>query len=572
MITIFENKNVDRNKTEKTEEIVSERQASFSENNSQDMFSSYTAKFLSGFESRLLSLKNTGEPAVKVSEVLGGIARLYERIRTTVEYKGEHVLRRNAIERILKRLIWEQGTVRSNIDSLKIARALTKELIWARYLPNGYVVESKVREVETVVEKYVYLLRNQDNLPKGISVSKARSWMWGVASSEIEDVLDPSYRELFVNLMFDWFRSYFDWSDTKIKEHDKNIQIYLAIHRSFPKSDESIMRYHLLLKEYPDWHMADKEEINRFILNFPKFFTEIEDHLNFPGRFILYRKVQKYSAAFTIFHEIAHTEKIKLRNLLEDRKGFEEKIRDVCGDKYKQIKERVSTGIIRSIIYIFLTKVIFAMIIEIPSEILIYDEVRYLPLSVNIIFPPMMMFLIGMSIRIPGAKNTETILDRLVSVIYKTDEVNKQVFSAIKTGRNTGISSLFGILYLVLFILVFGGMTYLLYLLNFSIFGVVVFFFFLSLVMLFAYRVRYNATQLKVEGDRESFFSHLFSYLTLPFLNLGFLLSKGLAKINFFTIILDFLIEVPLKNIIEIFEEWTSFLREKKEEVIEIPE
>jgi len=77
---------------------------------------------------------------------------------------------------------------------------------------------------------------------------------------------------------------------------------------------------------------------------------------------------------------------------------------------------------------------------------------------------------------------------------------------------------------------------------------------------------------LKVEGEREGFFSHLASYLTLPFLNLGFLLSKGLSKINFFTIILDFLIEVPLKNIIEIFEEWTSFLREKKEEVVEIPE
>jgi len=35
---------------------------------------------------------------------------------------------------------------------------------------------------------------------------------------------------------------------------------------------------------------------------------------------------------------------------------------------------------------------------------------------------------------------------------------------------------------------------------------------------------------------------------------------------------LDFLIEIPLKNIIEVFEEWTSFLREKKEEVVEIPE
>ena len=572
MITIFENKRKSADE-ENEENIKTNRFDEDPAEYGQDgIFSSYTYKFLNAFESRLASPKNTGEATVKVSEVLGGLARLYERIRTTVEYKGEHVLRRNAIERILKRLIWEQGTLRADIDSFRVARTLTKELIWAGYLPNENITETKVREVEKAVEKYIYFLRNHDNLPEGISLAKVRNWIWGVASSEIEDILDPSYRELFVNLMFDWFSSYFEWNDVKIKEHQKDIQMYLAIHRSFPKSDEPIMRYHLLLKEYPNWQTADKHEVNKFIVNFPKLYTEIEEHLNFHGRFALYRKVQKHSAAFSIFHEIAQEQKYDLRRLLGSVDDFEDMVVDVCSEKYKQIKKRVSTGIVRSIIYIFLTKVIFAMLIEIPAEIFLYDEVRYLPLSVNIIFPPLMMFVIGMSIRIPGAKNTEAILAKLNSVVYRTEAQPKQEFSIRKSARNTGMATFFGMLYLALFILVFGGMTYLLYLINFSIFGVIIFFFFLSLVMLFAYRVRYNATQLKVEGEKEGFFSHLAGYLTLPFLNLGFFLSKGLSKINFFTIILDFLIEVPLKNIIEIFEEWTSFLREKKEEVVEIPE
>ena len=571
MVTIFQNKNKYQDENH-SDDFVEGNDESEGDNEPYGTFSLYALKFLNEFEQKLLSSKDGGDPNVKVSEVLGGLARIYEKIRTTVEYKGEHVLRRNSIERILKRLIWEQGTLRSDLDSKKIARALTKELIWARYLPNDSIGENKVKEVEKVVEKYVYFLRNQDNLPKGVSASKIRGWIWGIASSEIEDVFDPSYRELFVNLMFDWFISYFDWKDIKLKEHDKNIQIYLAIHRSFPKSDDSIMRYHLLLKEFTNWQNADKEQINRFILNFPKIYTEIEDHLNFPGRFVLYRKIQKHSAAFTVFHEIAHTEKLKLRKLLEDKEYFEESVRDVCSEKYKQIKERASTGIVRSIIYIFVTKVIFAMLIEIPFEILVYDEVRYLPLSVNIVFPPMMMFIIGMSIRIPGAKNTESILKRLNSLVYRTDDMSKQEFTIKKSGKSSGMASIFGLLYLMLLTMVFGSITYLLYLIDFSIFGVIIFFFFLSLVMLFAYRVRFNATQLRVEADKEGLFGHLFSYLTLPFLNLGFFLSKGLSKINFFAIILDFLIEVPLKNIIETFEEWTSFLREKKEEVVEIPE
>lgn len=566
MVTVFENKQVQENldvSTENSQEKSSD---------SKGPFSPFSSNFLEEFENRLLNLKETGEPTVRVSEVLGGLARLYERIRTTVEYKGEHVLRRNAVERILKRLIWEQGTLRSNVDIQRVATALTKELIWARYLPNDQITQSKIEEVKTAIEKYSYLLQNLDNLPKGVSLTKIRTWIWGVASSEIEDILDPSYRELFVDLMYNWFKSYFDWADVKVDDHDKSIQIYLAVHRAFPKSDEPIMRYHLLLKEYPNWQKADKEELNKLILEFPKIYDEIEEHLEFPGRFVLYRKVQKYSAAFNIFHEIAISEKLNLRKLLEDKKKFEEKVREVCVAKYRQINERVKTGIVRSIIYIFLTKVVFAMLIEIPSEIFLYDEVRYLPLSVNIIFPPIMMFIIGMSIRVPGAKNTEAILVRLKSVIYKGSELTSQQFSLSKSGRNSSLGAFFGLLYSLLFILVFGSITFLLYSLNFSIFGVIVFFFFLSLVILFAFRVRYNTTQLRVEADNESFFSHIASYLTLPFLNLGFFLSKGLAKINFFTIILDFLIEVPLKNIIEIFEEWTSFLREKKEEVVEMPE
>ena len=53
---------------------------------------------------------------------------------------------------------------------------------------------------------------------------------------------------------------------------------------------------------------------------------------------------------------------------------------------------------------------------------------------------------------------------------------------------------------------------------------------------------------------------------------MGVYLSKGIAKLNFLTILLDFLIEAPLKIIVEVIEEWTSFIREKREEVVEVPE
>ena len=48
---------------------------------------------------------------------------------------------------------------------------------------------------------------------------------------------------------------------------------------------------------------------------------------------------------------------------------------------------------------------------------------------------------------------------------------------------------------------------------------------------------------------------------------MGQLLSRGLAKLNFLTAFFDFIIEAPFKLIIEVLEEWISFVRSKREEI-----
>jgi hypothetical protein len=119
--------------------------------------------------------------------------------------------------------------------------------------------------------------------------------------------------------------------------------------------------------------------------------------------------------------------------------------------------------------------------------------------------------------------------------------------------------------------LILGSIAYGLDKLHFNIISAIIFFIFLSLVLLFGYRVRFTASELMVTGEKEGFLSNLFNNLTLPFLRLGFWLSRGLSKLNFLIILMDFLIEAPLKIIIEVVDEWTSFIREKREELVEVP-
>src|SRR3972149_8054642 len=118
MITIYESEESQNNyEPEEGIEMLEKKPFLFNEipkdekRNSYTNLTPYIEDFLRSLDEKIYSYRSKGEPTVQVSEVLGGLARIYEKIRTTVEYKGDHVLRRNAIERILKRLIWEQQSI-----------------------------------------------------------------------------------------------------------------------------------------------------------------------------------------------------------------------------------------------------------------------------------------------------------------------------------------------------------------------------------------------------------------------------------------------------------------------------
>ena len=72
-------------------------------------------------------------------------------------------------------------------------------------------------------------------------------------------------------------------------------------------------------------------------------------------------------------------------------------------------------------------------------------------------------------------------------------------------------------------------------------------------------------------GTEEGFVEGALSIVFLPFLNLGNFLSSQFARFNVLIMVLDFLIEAPLKNILGVINEWNVFIKEKKDEIIETP-
>lgn len=347
--------------------------------------------------------------------------------------------------------------------------------------------------------------------------------------------------------------------------------MFIAIHRSLAKSDKAWIRHRLLIAYFPGWENMNENEVESNLNLLFDIKNKIEDQLKSPYQARMFRFVQRQLPAFLVLKDFIDEDYKVAKKTVSNPAKLEEEVRKVCQKKYSQIGSRIRKGIVRSIIYIFLTKAVLALIIEIPYEMLVTKTINYLTLAINITFPPFLMFLIGLTIKKPGEENTARITQVIKSFVYKDDDVEKIPFSLERKKIGSIISRVFLAFYIFVFFLMFSGIGLILIEIGFNVLSATIFFVFLSMVLLFVYRVRYTATELNVQGEKEGFLSHLFSLITIPFINVGSILSQGFQRLNFFLLIMDFLIEAPLKNVITIFEEWNVFIREKREEVIEVP-
>src|SRR3990167_4473493 len=90
-------------------------------------------------------------PLISISTRTARASFIYERMSNALDYKEEHLIRRNSIERMLRRRL---GSGKRD----NLAENLIYELIHARYLPNNAIPQSKISELEEIFEKYFHLL------------------------------------------------------------------------------------------------------------------------------------------------------------------------------------------------------------------------------------------------------------------------------------------------------------------------------------------------------------------------------------------------------------------------------
>ena len=110
---------------------------------------------------------------------------MYERFRNSVEYHEEHLLRKNAIKRIIRRLLMYYR------DHENMTNLLVDDLIRTGYFKNETIPEAALVKIQATFEKYQVVFDEIGKKPFQ-ERQKLQDWVLGILACEVEDILVSS--------------------------------------------------------------------------------------------------------------------------------------------------------------------------------------------------------------------------------------------------------------------------------------------------------------------------------------------------------------------------------------------
>lgn len=495
---------------------------------------------------------------ILVNPVVSEVASWYEKLRNAMDFRDDDAILRGAIERIIKRRQLLGGHPKN------MAEPLVRELVWARYFPEGTIPESITEKVEKIMTLYLHL-QEKINAKHRVNKGVVYEWILHLMSSAIEDALSPSKdRELISNFIFQFYKDKVVISDDTSITRDA--QVFLAVRRTFAHQDMPLLRYHLFIQIFGTLTEHNIEEVSDKFLEAHK---QIEFQLNYPlkDRFLTFFKNE--SIPFYILEEVLKHNRGKNRELASNIDDLKAAVMNTCTKKYDNIREKVSRAIVRGVIFILITKTVFGLGVEGSIESLLYGEVIWSSIALNTLFPPLLMVLVALFIKTPDRENSSRIWDKIKGILYEQDENSWQPLVLRKSGTRIDpvMNFIFGALWLAALVLTLGSIIYVLTLLNMTFISQTIFIFFLLIVSFICYRINQTAHMYTVESDKHSFKSVLFDFFFVPVIQAGRRLTENISKINLILFIFDLFIETPFKVIFAFFEQWFLFLRSQREKL-----
>lgn len=500
---------------------------------------------------------NVHEEKLHVQSVADALLFAYEQLRNASENIEDHLLLQRAIQRFYVRNIF----LNPNKKHDGIAKELIIELTQAEYIENDSIYISTIKNIDNLIVRYLKLYTE---IKKTVNEATARKWILELMSVKTEQLINNPIRIIsfahFAHVHYSEIINYDRLIESKevIAKEDYPTLLYIAIHRALLKSDDANIRSSLIeLLPGSDSSARKMVDLNK---KYDKLFA-LTSTTN------ITKFVTKNGAPIRIIRSAYLND-----NVVNDgptiisNKAQVDSIIDVSIDQeYKRVRRAVNLGVVKSIIFLLITKAIIGLLIEIPYDLKMVGSIAIMPLAINLLFPALFIAVSAITFSMPGSSNKESLKRYIQSILYV--EYRESLPPPKYTQKARG-PYMFNIIYIVTFILAFYLIGVLLVALKFNIIQGFIFFIFFSTASFLGYRLTLQIKELEIVTSNQGLLSTLRDFFYTPFIFAGKKISYRFSKLNIIAQILDIIIDLPLKTTVRLIRQWNIFLNNKKDELL----
>ena len=488
---------------------------------------------------------------IQVPGIGKGISSAYEQLRNAAEYTEEHLLLQRAIRRFYNRNV--SFSTQKKIGN--IGDELIVELTQAGYVHNNsfgtHIAQELTHLVDGWLQAYWHLRGNN------VHREQATEWTLDILSVATEEILNPHYH---LNALATFAYNHYLQAlprDSFIKGQSDagqyEICLYIAVHKALLKSDIALVRADLM-----NMYQQSPADATAFA----DFNQQLDSLFTADLTLKLERSVSKHGAPIRILKSVIDNHE-DAAQLLHNEEQFLNLYERTVTEEYKNLDRRLTKGILKSIAFIFITKILIGVGIEVPYDLIFVGSVALLPLLVNLLIPPLYMAGLKLGLRSPSPDNARALRNYMAGVLYPSETTA----SPILTVSAKVASAKTKVLYSICFFIPFAITLYVLHLLHFNAVQAIIFFVFLSTASFLGFRLSRMIREVELLNKQQGMLSIIRDFFYLPFIAVGQWLSRKYARVNIVAFTLDMAIELPLKTILRLIRQWTRFLNEKHDEI-----
>jgi len=462
-------------------------------------------KLCTAYYQELVRLKQKYTP-VHVDEVASYLAKFYEKIRKIIDWKDDNALRRGAIERILKRILFPKlsGFMIGDLKPEKLAETITIELVRGGHLPNDAIPHERIAIVAQALEKYMYFLEFASSYKPFEIKQKINftTFVLEIAACEIEEILTHPTKE------YELIRAMTKILEERIKVYpqealslqEKQKQIYIATLRTLYDLDDNFIIYQLLKRRYQNWTNLSPQQAKEIAPKLPAIWKNIQLEINQPITRKFEMVAEQIDVVFVLLDDILEELKEtpqEIKDVFENKKKFIQKLTQAYKKRYQTLKTRLFRLAIFSTLSVFLSNWFTFYLIEVPMANLFYEGFNLFTAIVDFLIPTAVMFFLVSIIRPPKKDNLNKVIAAALGFVYQ-DEKQEQYQIRLQTRRFSLFKIIMSLLYLLAMAFAFSGIAFVFYIAKLPMTSVIFDTFTIALTVFAAVVIKNKAKELNI--------------------------------------------------------------------------